>query len=199
MIRHQKCSKKQTRLKPSLQNIWLATLLSLVLLYTPHIQSAKAKTTSVVTFNSEYGLILIDSIRSRAAFDLFESLNVPIQNGFFYQTKIFAPKDKTFRIACTAYGASHVCAVIVYPSEYADLNFDTDEIRLNLPAKFAKTYTDTFPKDKKYFKFQTEDKRLKIDWSKNGLHIKNFRFKGDHQRPKTQKKLPVIKPPHIEL
>jgi hypothetical protein len=186
-------------MKPSLRNLWLVILLSPIFLFAYHIQSANAKTTSVVTFNSEYGLILIDSIRSRAAFDLFESLNVPVQNGFFYQTKIFAPKDKTFRIACTSYGASHVCAVIVYPSEYANLNFDTDEIRLNLPAKFAKKYTDTFPKDKSSFQLQTEDKRLLINWSRNGLRIKNFRFKGDHQRPKTKKKRPLNKPPHIEL
>ena len=96
----------------------LILCLSLLTLLTP-LKQTTAKTTSVVTFNSEYGLILIDSNRSRAAFDLFESLNVPVQNGFFYQTKIFAPKDKTFRIACTSYGASHVCAVIVYPSKYA--------------------------------------------------------------------------------
>lgn len=199
MIRHQKCPKKQICKICSLQNLWLALLLSPLVLFMSLIQPANAKTTSVVTFNSEYGLILIDSNRSRAAFDLFESLNVPIKNGFFYQTKIFAPKDKTFRIACTAYGASHVCAVIVYPSEYASLNFDTDEIRLNLPAEYARKYEGTFPKGKNSFKLQTEDKRLLINWSKNGLHIKNFRFKGDHQRPKTKKKQPLIKPPHIEL
>ncbi len=199
MIRHQKCLKRQTRMISSLRNLWLVILLSPLILFTFHTQLASAKTTSVVTFNSEYGLILIDSNRSRAAFDLFESLNVPIKNGFFYQTKIFAPKDKTFRIACTAYGASHVCAVIVYPSEYAELNFDTDEIRLNLPAKFAKRYTDKFPKDKSSFQLQTEDKRLLINWSKNGLRIKNFRFKGDHQRPKTKKKRSLNKPPSIEL
>ncbi len=199
MIRQKNCLKRHSLKTPAWRNLWLVILLSPLLLFISPAQSANAKTTSVVTFNSEYGLILIDSNRSRAAFDLFESLNVPVQNGFFYQTKIFAPKDKTFRIACTAYGASHVCAVIVYPSEYASLNFDTDEIRLNLPAKYAKKYTNTFPKGKNSFTLLTEDKRLLINWSKNGLRIKNFRFKGDHQRPKSKKKRPLIKPPHVEL
>lgn len=154
-----------------------------------------AKTVSVVTFNSEYGLILIDSKRSRAAYDLFETLNVPIQNGFYYQTKIFAPKDKSFRIACTAYGANHICAVIVYPSQYATLNFDTDEITLDLPSNIARTYKGTFNNAPNRFHFETEDKRLVIDWSEKGLKIKNFRFKTDKHQDKT------IKPqvPGIEL
>lgn len=160
---------------------------------------AHSKTTSVVAFNSEYGLILIDSIHSRAPFDLFESLNVPVQNGFSYQTKIFAPPDKSFRIACTAYGASHICAVIVYPGKYANLNFDTDEISLDLPGKIAKTYANKFPKEKTSFNFQTEDKRLIINWSKSGLSIKNFRFKNDHQRPRTKKKYKKPSSPDIEL
>ena len=144
--------------------------------------SLRAKTTSVVTFNSEYGLILIDSIHSRAAFDLFETLNVPVQNGFYFQTKIFAPKDKSFRIACTAYGANHICAVIIYPSQYASLNFDTDEIKLKLPGTIAKNYAGTFLNAPKHFHFETEDKRLVIDWSTKGLSIRNYRFKEDKRR-----------------
>ena len=159
----------------------------------------RARTTSVVAFNSEYGLVLIDSIKSRAAFDLFESLNVPIKYGFYYQTKIFAPKDKSFRIACTAWGANHVCAVIVYPGKFATLDFDTDEIRLNLPADIARTYDGKFPKKDGNFHLETEDKRLIIDWSVDGLKIKNFRFKGDHQRPKRLENYTLPHVPGVEL
>lgn len=160
---------------------------------------SRARTTSVVAFNSEYGLVLIDSIRSRAAFDLFESLNVPIKYGFYYQTKIFAPKDKSFRIACTAWGANHVCAVIVYPGKFATLDFDTDEIRLNLPAEIARKYEGKFPQKDGSFHLETEDKRLIIDWSVKGLKIKNFRFKGDHQRPKRLENYTLPHVPGIDL
>lgn len=136
---------------------------------------ARAQTINVVAFKSEYGVILIDSIKSRAAFDLFETLNVPVQYGFFYQTKIVAPEDKSFRIACTVYGFNHICAVMVYPGKYADLNFDTDEINLNLPPSIAKEYKGVFSKEDK-FHFETEDKRLIIDWSTaKGLSIKSVK------------------------
>lgn len=157
--------------------------------------TSQAKTTSVVAFNSEYGLILIDSISSRAAFDLFETLNVPVQYQFFAQTKIFAPKDKSFRIACTAYSANYICAVIVYPSKYATLNFDTDEIKLKLPSTMAKSYAGAFNQAPEKFHFATEDKRLIIDWSQKGLSILNFRYKDQNFRKK-MKKLDV---PGIEL
>ena len=171
----------------------LLSLACLIGLSLPLSIISKAKTVSVVTFNSEYGLILIDSKRSRAAYDLFETLNVPIQNGFYYQTKIFAPKDKSFRIACTAYGANHICAVIVYPSQYATLNFDTDEITLDLPSEIAKTYKGTFNNAPNHFHFETEDKRLVIDWSEKGLKIKNFRYKSDkHQDKNIPPKIPGI-------
>ncbi|GJM03837.1 MAG: hypothetical protein DHS20C08_23380 [Rhodomicrobium sp.] len=177
----------------------LAVILSISFVSLMNTTEARARTTSVVTFNSEYGLILIDSMRSRAAFDLFESLNVPIKYGFFYQTKIFAPKDKSFRIACTAYGANHVCAVIVYPGKFATLDFDTDEIRLNLPATIARNYDGKFPKKQGSFHLETEDKRLIIDWSIEGLSIKNFRFKGDHQRPKRLENYTLTPLPGVDL
>ena len=159
----------------------------------------RAKTTSVVAFNSEYGLILIDSINSRAAFDLFETLNVPVQNGFYYQTKIFAPKDKSFRIACTAYSLNYICAVIVYPSQYSSLNFDTDEIKLKLPPHIAKNYQDKFLNAKKEFHFETEDHRFTLDWSKKGLTLRNYRKKGkEREHERTPKTIP-LDIPGIEL
>jgi len=149
--------------------------------------TSQAKTTSVVAFNSEYGLILIDSIQSRAAFDLFETLNVPVKYRLFSQTKIFAPKDKSFRIACTAYSANYICAVIVYPSKYSTLDFDTDEIKLKLPGTIAKSYVGAFNKAPEKFYFATEDKRLIIDWSQKGLSILNFRYKDQNFRKKMKK------------
>lgn len=136
---------------------------------------ARAKTVSVVAFESEYGLILLDSIKSRAAFDLFENLNVPVEYGTFYQTKIFAPKDKSFRIVCTVYSLNHICAVMVYPGEYSRLDFDRDEIYLDLPASIAKQYAGFFTTEDS-FHFETEDKRLMIDWSPEGFSIRNTRY-----------------------
>ena len=175
------CLKSKRRLFQPLKKASFILCLSLLIILPPLPQTL-AKTTSVVSFQSKYGLILINSIRSRAAFDLFESLNVPVKNGVFVQTKIFAPKDISFRIACTAYGANHICVVIIYPSQYASLNFDTDEIKLKLPGTIAKNYAGTFLNAPKHFHFETEDKRLVIDWSTKGLSIRNYRFKEDKRR-----------------
>ena len=187
------CLKSKRRLFQPLKKASFILCLSLLIILPPLPQTL-AKTTSVVSFQSKYGLILINSIRSRAAFDLFESLNVPVKNGVFVQTKIFAPKDNTFRIICNAYGANHVCAIMVYPGKFASLNFETDEISLSLPASYAKKYANRFAKDKSSFTLRTEDRRLLIYWSKMGLRIKNFRFKGDRARPKPFKEWekPVI-------
>lgn len=192
------CLKSKPRLFHPLRKTGLILCLSLFPLLIPLPQTT-AKTTSVVSFKSKYGLILINSIRSRSAFDLFESLNVPVKNGVFYQTKIFAPKDNTFRIICNAYGANHVCAIMVYPGKFARLNFETDEISLSLPASYAKKYANRFAKDKSSFTLRTEDRRLLIFWSKMGLRIKNFRFKGDRARPKPYKKWEKPQPPGIDL
>ena len=159
----------------------------------------KAKTISVVAFNSEYGLILIDSHNSRAAFDLFETLNVPVQNGFYYQTKIFAPKDKSFRIACSAYGLNYICAVIVYPSKYSSLNFDTDEISLELPPAIAKTYQNKFINAPKEFHFETEDHRFTLDWSAKGLTLRNHLKKNNKRRQTPSTKIIPRNIPGIEL
>ncbi|MCZ7595055.1 MAG: hypothetical protein M5U16_09165 [Hyphomicrobium sp.] len=66
--------------------------------------NADARTISVVAFASEYGVVLLDSLKSKAAFRLFESLNVEVENRVIAETKIFAPPDGSFRIACTGQG-----------------------------------------------------------------------------------------------
>lgn len=192
------CLKSKPRLFQSHKKAGFILGLSLLTILPPLPQTL-AKTTSVVSFQSKYGLILINSIRSRSAFDLFESLNVPVKNGAFYQSKIFAPKDNTFRIICNAYGANHVCAIMVYPGKFARLNFDTDEISLSLPASYAKNYVNRFAKNKSSFTLRTEDRRLLIYWSKLGLRIKSFRFKGDRARPKPYKKWKKPTPPGVQL
>lgn len=192
------CLQSKRKLFQPLKKTSLILCLSFLTILQP-LPQTKAKTTSVVSFQSKYGLILIDSIRSRAAFDLFESLNVPVKNGAFYQTKIFAPTDNTFRIICNAYGARHVCAIMVYPGEFASLNFETDEISLSLPPRYARKYINKFAKDKNSFNLRTEDRRLLIYWSNLGLRIKNFRFKGDRARPKPYKKWKKQTPPGVDL
>lgn len=132
--------------------------------------SAFAATTSVVTFESKQGIVLIDSRKSKAAYRLFESLNVPVKTVAFRQTKIFAPVDGSFRIACSAVSLDYSCAVIVYAGEHATLDFDTDRVELNLPADLAKGYVGVFPNDNA-FHLSTEDRRLTIDWSPHGLRI----------------------------
>ncbi len=134
-------------------------------------QGAQAKTISVVAFESEYGAVILDSLESMAAFRLFESLNVEVQNHVLAETKIFAPKDGSFRIACTGRGADYGCAVMVYAGEHAKLDFDTDRVELTLPSEMARDYKGIFDAKGGTFHFQTEDKRLTIDWSRNGLHI----------------------------
>ena len=133
--------------------------------------AALAKTTSVVTFNSEEGIVLFDSLGSKAAYRLFESLNVPVEDHVVRQTKIFAPQDGTFRIVCSGFSASYVCAVVVYAGEFATLDFDSDNIALDLPGRLAKHYAEVFPAEDGHFHFETEDGRLVIDWSPSGLHI----------------------------
>lgn len=132
--------------------------------------SAFAATTSVVTFESRQGIVLIDSRKSKAAYRLFESLNVPVKTIALRQTKIFAPADGSFRIACSAVSLDYSCSVIVYAGEHATLDFDTDRVELNLPADLAKDYVGIFPNDD-VFHLSTEDRRLSIDWSPGGLRI----------------------------
>jgi hypothetical protein len=133
--------------------------------------SAQARTISVVAFQSEYGAVLLDSLESKAAFRLFESLNVEVENHVIAETKIFAPKDGSFRIACTGQGADYGCAVVVYAGKHAKLDFDTDRVELTLPPELARSYGGVFETQGDGFHFETEDKRLTIDWSREGLHI----------------------------
>lgn len=136
-------------------------------------QGAQARTISVVAFQSEYGAVLLDSLESMAAFRLFESLNVDVENHVLAETKIFAPKDGSFRIACTGRGADYGCAVMVYAGNYAKLDFDTDRVELTLPSELSQRYQGVFETRAKdgAFHFETEDGRLTIDWSRDGLHI----------------------------
>jgi len=134
-------------------------------------QGTQARTISVVAFQSEYGAVLLDSLESKAAFRLFESLNVEVENHVLAETKIFAPKDGSFRIACSGRGADYGCAVMVYPGAHAKLDFDTDRVELTLPPEMSRTYQGVFETKGGAFHFETEDKRLTIDWSRDGLHI----------------------------
>ena len=145
--------------------------MGLAVLLTAAAAGTFAKTTSVVTFNSEEGIVLLDSLGSKAAYRLFESLNVPVEDHVVRQTKIFAPDDGTFRIVCSAFSASYVCAVVVYAGEFATLDFDRDEILLELPGHLARRYAPIFPAENGRFRFRTEDGRLTIDWSPEGLRI----------------------------
>lgn len=134
-------------------------------------RGAQARTISVVAFESEYGAVLLDSLESMAAFRLFESLNVEVENRVLAETKIFAPKDGSFRIACTGRGADYGCAVMVYAGKHAKLDFDTDRVELMLPSEMARAYQGVFETKGGAFHFETEDERLTIDWSRDGLHI----------------------------
>lgn len=134
-------------------------------------QHAEARTFSVVAFESEYGVVFLDSSESKAAFRLFESLNVEVKNNIISETKIFAPLDGSFRIACTGQGADYACAVMVYAGANAALDFATDRVELTLPTEIAKRYEGVFPAGSDAFHFETEDGRLSIDWSRQGLHI----------------------------
>lgn len=133
--------------------------------------NADARTISVVAFASEYGVVLLDSLKSKAAFRLFESLNVEAENRVIAETKIFAPADGLFRIACTGRGADYACAVVVYAGSYAALDFDSDRVELKLPSAVAKAYEGVFDAPGGEFHFGTEDGRLTIDWSRDRLHI----------------------------
>lgn len=130
-----------------------------------------ARTISVVTFGSKQGIVIIDSNKSIAAYRLFESINAPVTTEGLRQTKILAPEDGLFRIACSAVGADYGCAVIVYASEHADLDFDTDRVELHLPAAIAKRYAGLFATGSDRFQFETEDGQLTITWAPDGLHI----------------------------
>ncbi len=134
-------------------------------------EGAQARTTSVVAFESEYGAVLLDSLESKAAFRLFESLNVEVENHVLAETKIFAPSDGSFRIACTGQGGDYGCAVMVYAGQHAKLDFDSDRVELTLPPEMSRRYQGVFETQSGAFHFETEDKRLTIDWSRDGLHI----------------------------
>lgn len=151
---------------------FLKLMLAAILLGGALGSAAAAKTTSVVTFGSKQGIILIDSRKSLAAYRLFESLNVPTQTSGLSQTKILAPDDGTFRISCMAVSTDYSCAIIVYAGTYAKLDFKTDSVELRLPASIAKTYGGLFNvAGKAQFDFETEDHRLRILWSGQGLTI----------------------------
>ena len=133
---------------------------------------SSARTTSVVTFGSETGIVFLDSRDSIAAYRLFELLNAPVETVGVRQTKIYAPNDAFFRITCSAVSADYACAVIVYRNPHAVLDFDTDHIELDLPAEFARRYRGAFLDAPDNFHFETEDGRLLIDWSVERLHIR---------------------------
>jgi hypothetical protein len=135
------------------------------------VHDVEARTFSVVAFESEYGVVFFDSADSKAAFRLFEALNVEVENRVIAETKIFAPQDGSFRIACTGLGADYSCAVMVYAGRHAALDFDTDRVELTLPAELARHYEGVFPVVGGQFHFETEDHRLRIDWSRDKLHI----------------------------
>ncbi len=152
-----------------------ASVVSLFLLLLGVCTAAEARTTSVVTFGSKQGIVIIDSNGSIAAYRLFESLNAPVVSEGLRQTKILAPEDGLFRIACSAVGADYACSVIVYAGEHAELNFDTDRVELNLPGSIAKGYAKLFSSDAGRFDFKTEDGLLRISWAPDGLHIVGVR------------------------
>jgi hypothetical protein len=147
---------------------WLALLCLASCFLAP---DAEARTFSVVAFESEYGVVFLDSAESKAAFRLFEALNVDVENRVIAETKIFAPQDGSFRIACTGQGADYACAVMVYAGQHAALDFDTDRVELTLPGEMARHYEGVFPAPVGTFHFETEDHRLTIDWSRDRLHI----------------------------
>ena len=135
------------------------------------VQTAHGRTISVVTFGSETGIVMLDSRGSVAAYRLFEQLNAPVQTIGLRQSKIYAPEDKLFRIACSGVSTDYSCAVIVYKSPHAALDFETDRIALYLPSDLAIRYRDAFLGIEDGFHFETEDGRLVIDWSPEGLRI----------------------------
>lgn len=149
----------------------LSAIITLAVLLTVASSSGEARTQSVVTFESREGIVFLDSMGSKAAFRLFESLRSPVNDRIVAQTKIVAPPDGRFRISCTGYSADYVCAVIVYRGEYASLDFDTDRVELTLPGEIAKTYAVFFPAENGKFHFETEDGRLVIDWSNEEMHV----------------------------
>ena len=123
-----------------------------------------AKTYSVVTFNSEEGIIFVDGIDSTEAFHFFENLQAPIHFNYGTEIKKFVSKDEKFKVTCSAAG-KYMCAIIVYPQKEAVLDFDTNEVKLSVSGDKAKDY-DAFEKD-----FISKDGRLKVLKSENGLEI----------------------------
>jgi hypothetical protein len=152
--------------------VFFGLVFAAVLMNAALFAPAVARTMSVVTFGSKQGIVLIDSRKSLAAYRLFESLNVPAETRGLSQVKILAPEDGSFRISCMAVSADYSCAVIVYPGAYAKLDFETDSVELRLPASAAKHYVGLFgAANKSRFDFETEDHRLRIAWSGQGLTI----------------------------
>lgn len=149
----------------------LSASLALVVLLMLRGEPVEARTQSVVTFGSRAGIVFLDSLGSTAAFKLFESLRAPVVNRLVSQTKIVAPADGTFRIACTGYSADYVCAIIIYRGEHASLDFKTDRIELTLPGDIARAYGSFFEARNSRFHFETEDGRLVIDWSPEQMHV----------------------------
>jgi hypothetical protein len=60
---------------------------------------------------------------------------------------------------------------MVYAGRHAKLDFDTDRVELNLPSELSRTYQGVFATMGETFHFETEDRRLTIDWSRDRLHI----------------------------
>lgn len=148
-----------------------ANLLFGVLIGLSAVETAAAKTFSVVTHGSETGIVLLDSRGSVAAYRLFERLNAPVETVGLRQTKIYAPEDKLFRIACSGVSVDYSCAVIVYKSPHAELDFETDRVELDLPPGIAARYRGAFRDAPDAFHFETEDGRLIIDWRADGMRI----------------------------
>ena len=106
-----------------------------------------ARTYSVVTFNSEEGIIFIDGQAKEGAYDIFEALavDVTIRGGAI--KKLYTSKDKKLKISCDG---PLMCAIIVYPSNNAVLDFDTNAVHLVVNASDIENYSDLFRGDFSY-------------------------------------------------
>lgn len=124
-----------------------------------------AKTITVVTFNSEEGIIMLDSIKSMLPYRLFETLDARVKNDFLTQSKVYHAAGNEFRIACAGLSLDYTCAVFVYAGPHADLDFDTDMIRMRLPIETSARYAADLSPDGEPLEIVSEDGRFALTWS----------------------------------
>ena len=135
----------------------------LILLMTFSSTQLFAYTYSVVTFNSEEGIIFIKGSSQDGAYEIFNNLAVDIVTPGGAIKKLYRSQDGLIKVACDG---PLFCAFMIYPSNNTTLNFDTNSVEFKVSGEEVRKYADLFTGD-----FDYNHEGLIIKKTANELYI----------------------------